>query len=364
MKVLQILEPIGMGGVEKIALDLHNYISTYNNVESYIAISQSYIDMFKESYDAKNLKNILPIDDSNFIKKIKSYRNIIKYINPDIIHTHARKECVLSCILKKDKYHIRTQHMEEYNRIPKTFIEKNLIRKKVDKWICTSNTLKNNYLLNQGINNLKCDVIYNGIENNITDINKNYYKSNQRKLELGFVGRLNKQKGLDILIDDISCLDKTILDKLQLTIVGDGEDKSELIKKVNQCNMNDTIKFLGFQKNVIEIMNKFDILVMPSRSEGLPLAMLESMSRGTPVAVHDVGCISEIIENGNNGWIINRSNNSWSNFIRHVLDEKYNIDKISIKSYETYKRKFTLERMCKEYYEMYNNSLLKEKKMW
>lgn len=361
MKILQILEPIGMGGVEKIASDLHNYISNCDNVESYIAMSKDYIDIFKESYEMKDLKNIFPIDNSSIIKKIKSYRSIIKQIDPDIIHTHARKECVLTCILKSDKYHIRTQHMEEHNRIPKIFIEKYLIKKKVDKWICTSNTLKNNYLLNQGIDDLKCDVIYNGIENNITDIDKNYYECNKSKLKLGFIGRLNYQKGLDILIDDISSLDKHILDNLELTVVGDGEDKTELIKKVNKYNMNNVIKFLGFRKNVIEIINQFDILVMPSRNEGLPLILLESMSTGTPVAIHDVGCISEIIDNGNNGWIIERSNNSWSDFINNLFYGKYNVSEISKKSYETYKTKFALERMCKEYYEVYKNSLIKEK---
>lgn len=361
MKILQILEPTGMGGVEKIASDLHNYVSNYDNTESYIAISKNYIDTFKKSYDIKNTNNIVTIDDSSLIKKINSYRRIIKDINPDIIHTHARKECVLTCILKKDKYHIRTQHMEEYNKIPKIFIEKYLVRKRVDKWICTSNTLKNNYLLKQGIDDTKCKVIYNGIENNITDRYKNYYKDSENKLTLGFIGRLNQQKGLDILIDDISSLNKDILNNLELIVLGDGEDKAELLKKIDQYDMNNIIKFLGFRKNVVEIMNSFDVLVMPSRNEGLPLVLLESMSTGTPVAIHNVGCISEIIDNGKNGWIIEKSEHSWSKFIKELFNMKYDLNEISSKSYETYKTKFTLERMCKQYYEVYKNSLIKEK---
>lgn len=360
MKVLQILKPSGMGGVEKIAADLHNYLISVKKEDAYIGISKEYIDVFKQSYNLVKEENIIPIDDKNLLNMRKSYTKIIKKINPDIVHTHARKECVFISTCKSNFRHIRTQHMEEHNRIPKTIFEKIITRKNVDKWVCTSSQLKNNYLKREGINLLKSTVIYNGVLNNKIDEYKGKIFDYEDKLCLGFVGRLNKQKGLDMLIDELSNIKNEYLNKIQLKVIGDGEEEETIKKQVKNSGLDKVVQFYGFKNDIINQIEKFDILVMPSRNEGLPLVLLESMSTGTPVAIHDVGCISEILSNGYNGWIIDNKENSWVDFIEDVISKKYDLENISKKALETYKSRFTLEKMCSSYYKEYKKILCKE----
>lgn len=359
MKIIQVIEPAGnIGGVEKIVVDIHNYLTKIEGVHSYIAISNTYVKKMSQVYTIVNGdESIIPIDDLNIVRKIKSYRAIISNIEPDIIHTHARRETVMISVLFRNIKKVRTQHMEEYNRIPKTIIEKKLIYKNIDKWVFTSKTLQ--YSILKKMNIYDSEVIYNGVYD-YGGYDRD--KCKNVKIKLIFAGRLTYQKGLDIFIDQISKMDRKIIENIEVLIYGDGEEKQNLIEKVEFLDLSKCILFFDFDKNIIEKIKNADIMIMPSRYEGLPLAMLESMSVSTPVAIHNVGCISEFISHGINGWIIDLESEfyNWEKYILDLLSNKYDILRISKNAYNTYKSRFTLENMCFEYFDLYRSMISKK----
>ncbi|SQC08426.1 group 1 glycosyl transferase [Clostridium perfringens] len=356
MITLQILDSVGLGGVEKIAYYIHkNNIKL--NIKSYIAVNKDYYDKFIEYYNLNGDKNIILLDfksNDSILKKISIYRKIIKNINPDIIHTHARRECVSICLLKKiykDIKHIRTQHMEEKGGKRKTLFEKSLYKKDVDEWITTSKKLLNEYVLKYIGNVKSAKVIYNGIENDYNIKRKNN-KSNI--IKFGFVGRITKQKGLDILLENLEKLNDSYLKKIHIDIYGDGSELENLKEYVREKNLNNVI-FHGYTNKPLEKIKTFDILIMPSRYEGVPLVMLEAMSMGVPISISNVGGVSEIINTGYDGWIIN--DNRWDLFLKDIIDEKFDIESISKNSIEKYNKRFTKDLMCEKYYEEYINIL-------
>lgn len=109
-------------------------------------------------------------------------------------------------------------------------------------------------------------------------------------VHLLFVGRLEKRKGLAILLQALETLDG-----MELTVVGDGEDRSILEEMA--CQM--PVKFVGHQADPSPYYEKADIFVMPSIGpEGMPLVTLEAMSRSLPCILSNLDVHEEISGNG------------------------------------------------------------------
>jgi glycogen(starch) synthase len=97
--------------------------------------------------------------------------------------------------------------------------------------------------------------------------------------DLIFVGRLFKQKGLDILIDALSLLRSRGM-HVSLKVVGEGPRRMEYERLVQRYDLSDQIQFVGRRRDAQELMRGARALVMPSRFEGLSMVLLEAMSLG------------------------------------------------------------------------------------
>ena len=123
-------------------------------------------------------------------------------------------------------------------------------------------------------------------------------------IHLVSVGRLNYQKGYDLLLKILKqCLEK--VKELHLTIMGEGSEEKSLKKMAAELELGDSVCFIGHQDNPYPFMNHADLFISSSRWEGLPNAVLESLACGTPVLAFDCpGGTNEIIVDDKNGWLV------------------------------------------------------------
>ena len=105
----------------------------------------------------------------------------------------------------------------------------------------------------------------------------------RERLRLITVGRLSKQKGIDILLDACSQALGRSRVKFELVIVGDGEDRDALAAQAAELRLGNSVRFLGRLHDVHAQLVSSDVFVLPSRSEGFPNSMIEAMSVGLPV---------------------------------------------------------------------------------
>ena len=103
-----------------------------------------------------------------------------------------------------------------------------------------------------------------------------------------------KVKGLETFINALGTLSKKTKD-FKVIIVGSGDLKTQLIKKAEQYGLSDIIDFVGSTDTVVSYYHKSDIFVLPSLSEGMPLAMLEAMSCGLCCVVSLVEGTKELV---------------------------------------------------------------------
>ena len=89
----------------------------------------------------------------------------------------------------------------------------------------------------------------------------------------------------------------------KLLLVGDGPDRSECERLTRELNLTDSVKFLGKQDGLVEILSSSDIFLIPSQSESFGLAALEAMSCGLPVISSSVGGLPELVKHNECGFI-------------------------------------------------------------
>ncbi len=123
-------------------------------------------------------------------------------------------------------------------------------------------------------------------------------------IHLVSVGRLNRQKGYDLLIRAMGDACHEVAG-LSLTLVGDGPEEAALKELSRELGLQDAVLFAGHQDNPYPFMAHADLFVSSSRYEGSPNAVLESLACGTPVLAFDSpGGTGEIITEGHNGWLV------------------------------------------------------------
>ncbi|HZO90025.1 MAG TPA: glycosyltransferase [Chthonomonadaceae bacterium] len=117
-----------------------------------------------------------------------------------------------------------------------------------------------------------------------------------------FVGRLTEQKDPGLLLRALSRLDSVDACAHAL-IAGDGPLRGELEREAQQLGIAGRVRFLGHWRDVPGLLAAADALVMPSRFEGLPLAVLEAMAVGLPVVGCDAPGVRDAVEHGVTGWL-------------------------------------------------------------
>lgn len=138
------------------------------------------------------------------------------------------------------------------------------------------------------------------------------------KIVIGYVGRISREKGLDVLLSAFQKLDAQYPNKLRLLIVGDGP-----LRSIFNDAKNVTVTGFVSHKEVAEYLRAMHIFVLPSISETSSIATLEAMRSGLACVTRDVGCIRDYLDNGKNGFFFTDENSLIDILERLSTDETF-----------------------------------------
>lgn len=243
-------------------------------------------------------------------------KKIVERYNFDLIHAHyILPQGLVGAIAKRTvkKPLIITSHGTDLLVLGKNYFYRQLIRRignYSDKFIVVSEALKKK-AIELKIKPKKLICIPNGVD--LKKFSPNQVTSFRKELNLKdeaivlFVGSLVENKGVDSLIQAFLSVTKTFKNA-KLVIVGDGPLKSKLEKLATK--LKGSVIFTGYRTDVPQILTAVDVLVLPSRSEGLGEVLLEAMASGKPVVATNVGGIPELVKNFENGIIVEPENPS------------------------------------------------------
>ena len=350
-KICFVIPSLGGGGAERVAFHLLNNLSLDKFDLSVIIVYKNKGDYLKGL--RKEVKRIF-LEKSKIRYSIPSLYRALKEENPDIVINFSFDLMMLMGVFIisffKNTYFINRQinilSKEKFNFFKKILLK--IAYKNFNKIITQSKDMTEDLLKNIDISKEKIVEI-----NNPADIDKIEKLSNENiKIEfdkesknLLSVGRLAPQKGFDLIIQSIPLLnDKNI----KLYILGDGEEKENLLTLIEKLNLKERVFLLGRKLNPYAYMKNADLFILSSRYEGSPNVLIEAGSCGLySICNNCPGGVNEIILKDINGNIVDFNNkdlvaktieknlilNKDKEKIKHSIKNRYSLDKI-IKKYE------------------------------
>jgi glycosyltransferase involved in cell wall biosynthesis len=109
---------------------------------------------------------------------------------------------------------------------------------------------------------------------------------------VGWIGRLGREKGADVLIEALRRLAER---DLIVSIVGDGRERRALERLVAAHGLQGIVRFHGLVPDAARLVRAFDVIAISSRTEGTPIVLLEAMAAGVPVVASRVGGIPDVV---------------------------------------------------------------------
>ena len=290
--ILHISRTMDIGGAERIVYQLSSDLK--DEFDSVHVASTG--GLWESELAAQGIQHhkILDIDSKNpltVLKLLFSIHQIIKQKGITIVHTHHRMAAFYIRLLKlvhPKLIHVYTAHNVFKDKLPLYgFALKNA------KSVAVGEAVNKNLKEDVGITDSR--VIYNGVVLKETDDQVDEIIS-YGGIKLGCIARLSEQKGLTYLLDAMSLL--TIKD-IRLFIVGEGELREELENKVKELNLQDSVIFLGYRKDIVECINSFDFCVLPSVFEGFGLVAIEAFMNSKTLVATDIPGLNEVVTNKN-----------------------------------------------------------------
>jgi glycosyltransferase involved in cell wall biosynthesis len=364
VKILYIIRK-AEGGMKKHLFSLINFLDKRNYHLGVVC-----------SFDKETLQHLkgqgievfeLEIGDgfslSEDVKTITRLRGIIKKFKPDILHMHGFKAAFVGRMAALG-LHVKTvvtfHNFPSYgesggfrNKIILSLLR--YLNKRTDFFIAVSEALKNEVVRVEKINEDKIYVIYNCLEQHFYkekkpfDLRKNF-KLPSDAFVVGTVARLIPSKGVQDLID-VAFLMKD--ENVFFFVAGEGPYREYLEKKIIEKGLEKRFFLLGFLEDIPSFLRGLDVFVFPSLKEGFGISVLEAMKEGVPVIAYSVGGVPEIVENGVNGFLVEKEDiRGFYEALDKLLKDADLRRTFSVKGKETVER-FNCEDMVKKTEEIY-----------
>lgn len=304
MRIVQIIDSLEAGGAERMAINYANTLSKKIEFSGLIATRKegSLLEQINKNVDYLFLGKKRKID----FKSIILLRKYVKTNNIDWIHAHS-SSFFIAALIKITFPKVKIIWHDHYGISQDLLSRKNLTLKLAS--ICFTGIISVNSALKDWAKRyLWCkNIIYlpNFIENSF-DTNDEVFLKGADGKRIVCVANLRPQKNHELLINVASIIQNEFPDWSFHLIGKDFKDSysDSLKKKVTDLKLTETVFFYGTINNVAAVLKQSEIAVLPSLSEGLPLALLEYGQQKLPVVATNVGEISKIISSEKIGLIV------------------------------------------------------------
>ena len=235
-----------------------------------------------------------------------------------------------------------------------------------DRIIAVSDEIRTEKIEKQHVSPEKVVTILNGADSNIfspksNDDNYIHEKFNIPKgvPTIGVVARLEPHKGHTYLIQAMPIvIDK--VHEVRLLIVGEGWYEQELRAVVRNYHLEKHVIFTGFQRDIAKVLSGLDIVVLPSLYESTNLSLIEAMLMKKPVVAAAIPSHMEMVQDGVSGLLVKPGDTeSLANAMVMLLKDSRLAKIMGKRGRKIALQRFSLDRMCKETEDLYENLLSK-----
>jgi glycosyltransferase involved in cell wall biosynthesis len=307
MKILHLIDHMGLGGAQNLILDLVEARSSKIDVTVW-SLSDQVLPLA-----AKRLKAAsVPLETLGLLKynpfSLLKLRRLLANEQPDLLHTHLQFSSIFGIVaagsLGKHRpiivNHIHNDPFQHYNHWQR--IGSKIMASRVNAYITPSASLRDVVKKAFNLHKNRIKVITPGLnlksfnQTHIDTARINYLRGNAKRV-IGFAGRLTKQKALHVLLDAIPALLEEEPDT-RILIAGDGPLRQTLERQAEYLKISHAVKFMGYQSEMVPVYQAMDVFVLPSLHEGFGIVLIEAMALEVPVVASlAVGIVDAVQDN-------------------------------------------------------------------
>lgn len=296
-------------------------------------------------------------------------RKVIRDERIDIIHTHNQGPLLYTYLatrmMRNGPKIVHTEHInmvKEFSYSRKHMLYNSLLYRSLDGFINIARHLTDSYRDAFTSPHTKIQTIHNCVD--LAEYDFSPTSDLRAELDLkqgtpliGCISALRRQKDHDTLLKAMEKVKRDVPETV-LVLAGDGELRDELLEQVRQLDLSWNVKFLGFRSDIANLLAQFDIFVLASLYEGLPLCILEAMAAGKPVVATDADGTNELIVNGETGLLVPlRDPGKFADAILSLLQDADMAADIGSKAKMFVEKQHNFNTMIHEYKSFYRNMI-------
>jgi glycosyltransferase involved in cell wall biosynthesis len=228
-----------------------------------------------------------------------------------------------------------------------------------DRCIGVGEAVRRALIVNEGIPEQRVEVIYNGVDTAVYE-SAIARDEARRRLQLGsdeFV--IIQVARLDYLKDHGTALRAlarivTRHPRIRLVLVGDGPERAAIESRIAELRLGEHVRLLGTRSDVNQLLPAADLFLLTSISEGIPLTIIEAMAAGLPVVATDVGGMSEVVANGETGYLAPAQNAAaLAERVLYLAERPGHCRQLGLAGQQRARVEFDESRMCAQYERQY-----------
>jgi glycosyltransferase involved in cell wall biosynthesis len=293
--------------------------------------------------------------------------NYLRRENVDILHTHLFEPSVIGLLagtLARTKLRVETRHYSDYHtRINKRWHVRldQLCTRLSHGVIAVSQHTADHMIAEEQAPPEKLHMVLNGIDFARVRLSDAFERSKVRQEFVDdetplllIAARLHPEKGYEYLFQAMTKLKQRFNGKIKLLVAGAGPLLPHYQEMVRSLGCDDVVTFLGFRKDLPELMAAADLFVLPSVAEAFGLVLAEALYLGTPVVSTQVGGIPEIVEDGMDGVLVPPANEqALADSIADLLNDSARRKQMAGVGRDKVVAKFRFEEMVRSYEAIY-----------
>ncbi len=367
IRICQLITELGPAGAERVVYELATRLDREKFDVQVVALRGGAVaDWLTQAGVKVTLLNVR--NKANFFKLFR-LAGLFRREKFDIIHTHlfhADLVAQLSAKFAGKQKFIHTVHIAEKRYRPWQFAWYHHAGKRTEKIIAVSQDASLHHASMSRLPMEKYIVIPNGVDvdaysrnNSARAILRSDWGISDEEVLPVFLGRLDHQKGLDVLLESLKLLHKRGISQ-PIVIAGDGPERAMLEKFIREEPAGANVRYLGFRRDVREILSAADMLVMPSRWEGLPVTALEALAAGLPIIGTDAPGLREVMLNNNEVGLLISSEDAPAlaeAMCRLIEDENLRVT-MGAAGLVRVRENFSIEQTITEHEKLYENIFL------
>lgn len=310
--VCHVLHSMVVGGAETLAMSLaieHSgeYRPVFALLDEVGALGHRLVD---RGYKVELLGRGQGID----LRCARRLARFFRRENVELVHAHQYGPLFYSALARLFGYRppiLFQEHGRDYPdfRRPRRVWANRVLLSHRDCFVAVGHSVREALVKFEGLSRDRVEVIYNGIDIFAYDPGRSARETVRRGLGLDEddfvimqVARLNRLKDHGTALRALQAVRET-MPRANLVLVGDGETRSALEHQCGSLGLQDFVHFVGSRSDVPTLLQGADVFLLTSISEGIPLTLIEAMATGLPCLATDVGGVSEVVLEGESGFL-------------------------------------------------------------